>query len=104
MTLRLVFTGKRFEFRETKDASPPPTGDMPKLPQRRNLKPARLDGFKPLRSSGNGYRPGKLLDLGLDQCRWPTSDALFCGHKISRGSYCERHVRAAHSKSRGSEQ
>lgn len=81
MTLRLVFTGKRFEFRETKDASPPPTGDMPKMPQRRNLKPARLDGFKPLWSSGNGYRPGKLIDLGHDQCRFTLASGLMCGAK-----------------------
>lgn len=81
MTLRLVFTGKQFEFRETKDATQPPSGDMPKLPQRRNLKPARLDGFKPLRTGGNGYRPGKLLELGHDQCRFTLASGLMCGAK-----------------------
>ena len=89
MTLRLVFTGKQFEFRETKDATQPPSGDMPKLPQRRNLKPARLDGFKPLRSSGNGYRPGKLLDLGPDQCRFTLSTGLMCGAKGA--PWCQDH-------------
>ena len=35
-----------------------------------------------------------LLDLGYDQCRWPThgAPALFCGHpQHATSSYCQYH-------------
>jgi len=89
---RLVFNGKQFEMRETADP-PRYREELPRKPQRlrpRGELPARLDGFKPINAAGNGYKPGKLVDLGDDQCRWTLPSGLMCGAKC-RYPYCEGH-------------
>lgn len=97
MTSRLVFTGRRFEFRAAPDAVAPVPGDMPVVPQiRRHRPPPRLDGFKPLRSGGNGYRPGKLVDLGHDQCRFTLASGLMCGAKGA--PWCGEHRRVVFAR------
>ncbi len=88
----LVFTGKQFEFRDNGD--PPPREGMSRLPQRARRftgLPSRLDGFRPVPAGGNGYKPGKLTDLGPDQCRFTLPNDLMCGAK-AKGSWCEEHA------------
>ena len=90
---RLVYNGKRFAFVETADP-PKPQEELPRrpatasrLPKKRTLRrlvPFRLDGVP------NGYRPGHLLELGHDQCRYTLPDGLMCG---ARGfPWCPHHA------------
>lgn len=37
-----------------------------------------------------------LLDCKSDECKWPISDALACGKKITRRSYCAFHAQLAY--------
>jgi hypothetical protein len=96
---RLVYNGTRFAFVETADTVPPPAGDMPRRPQKaayghRGL-PYRLRDLKPITSGGNGYKPGKLVDLGPDQCRYDIRDGIMCGAKGY--PYCEHHHAICHT-------
>ena len=93
---RLVYTGKKFEFVETADAPLPPEelprrpATMSRLPKKRTLRrlsPFRLDGVP------NGYRPGHLLELGHDQCRYTLPDGLMCGAKGF--PWCPHHAAVA---------
>ena len=90
---RLISFGKGFQFvGDTSQEPAPSVMDLPKLPQPvRRIKPERMSIFRPLKD-GNGYRPGPLLDLGLDQCRYTVRDTTMCGAKVGRGSYCEHHA------------
>lgn len=90
---RLIFTGKVFEFRETANPQAPQQ-PRPVTPQRRRLTyiPNRLADFRPISSAGNGYKPGKLLDLGKDQCRFTIRDKVMCGAKVmGLTSWCQEH-------------
>lgn len=98
MTKRLVYNGKSFGFVETADAVPPPVGQQPRLPQKaayghRGM-PHRLRNMRMVSTAGNSYRPGALLDLGLDQCRYTIHGKTMCGAKcVSGTSWCEEHAR-----------
>lgn len=93
---RLVFNGKAFAFVETFDPVAPPVGDVPKNPQKvklRRVRPERLALMKPITNDGNGYRPGPLIDLGPDQCRYTLKGKTMCGAKCgSHSSWCEAHA------------
>ena len=91
---RLVFNGKTHEFRETADLTVPVVEQVPRQPQRATFRreglPHRLREFRPISDVGNGYKPGKLVDLGPDQCRYIMADGNMCG---ARGySYCPVHA------------
>lgn len=89
----LVYTGKRFEFRDG-HAPQPPSEAVPRVTQRacRHFGlPHRLRDFRPVSMAGNGYRPGVLIELGPDQCRWPMQDGTMCGAKAVY-PYCEAHA------------
>jgi hypothetical protein len=89
----LVFTGRKFEFIESPDPEPF-TEPKPRRPQRAAFghrgMPHRMATFKPISDTGNGYKPGKLIDLGPDQCRWTIAEGVMCGKKC-RYPYCEGH-------------
>jgi len=99
---RLITFGKGFEFVGDNSQEPPPMlGDMPKLPQPvRRIKSERMAKFRPMSGGGNGYRPGPLMDLGRDQCRFTVRDKMMCGAKVWRGAYCEQHHAIAHGRFR----
>jgi len=90
----LVFTGKHFEFRPEEKSEPvSQLGDMPKRPQAASSN-ARVYRavLGPLRTTGNGYRPGPVLDMAADQCRFTVHGTTMCGAKIAgESSYCEVH-------------
>jgi hypothetical protein len=45
-------------------------------------------------SQGNGYKPGKLMDLAADQCRYIAgNDLVMCGQKTHRRDMCEAHYK-----------
>lgn len=98
MSKRLVFNGKAFAFVETADGAAPAVGQVPRLPQKaayghRGL-PHRLRDMRMVSNKGNGYRPGPLLDLGLDQCRYTIAGKTMCGAKCASGkSWCDEHAR-----------
>lgn len=96
MSRRLVYTGKRFEFVETSETVAPVLADLPRKPQKaayghRGL-PYRLRDLKPVSEGGNGYRPGPLLDLGPDQCRYEIRPGIMCGGKGYPWCDCHRAV------------
>lgn len=90
---RLISYGKGFQFvGDTSQDPAPDVGELPRLPQPvRRIKPERMAQFRPMKD-GNGYRPGPLLDLGSDQCKYTVRDTTMCGAKVGRGSYCEHHA------------
>ena len=92
---QLVFDGSQYVFRgDDKPMPVPQPGDMPKISQRvRTVKREYMALVKPIRAAGNGYRPGVLLDLAHDQCRFTTHGRTMCGAKVARagGSWCARH-------------
>lgn len=54
-----------------------------------------------LAHEGRSRRFGRyhFLDLGTNQCRWPSDDEqnfTFCGAPVSHGSYCMKHTRLAY--------
>ena len=95
---RLVYNGKAFEFRDAPDPARYEEA-KPRRPQKAAFghrgMPYRLRDFQPLSSDGNGYRPGPLVELGPDQCRWTLRDGLMCGARC-KYPYCEDHARQAH--------
>jgi len=95
---RLVYQGaaKGFQFVETAE-TPAVVADQPRGTQRVRLwvRPMRMDHFKPVSMKGNGYRPGKLLDLGPDQCRYTLDDGNMCGRKGF--PWCPHHHRLTHT-------
>lgn len=97
MSKRLVYNGKAFAFVETSDPVAPAVGQAPRAPQKaayghRGM-PHRLRHLKPISTAGNGYRPGPLLDLGPDQCRYTIHGTTMCGAKCGRHpSWCDEHV------------
>lgn len=102
---RLISFGKGFQFVGDTSQEPAPTmGDLPKLPQPvRRIKSERMSIFRPMKD-GNGYRPGPLLDLGSDQCKFTVRDTTMCGAKVAgRASYCEHHAFIARWGSRAME-
>lgn len=99
---RLVFTGKAFIFRETADVAAPQQ-PRPATPQRRRLTyvPNRMADFRPISSTGNGYKPGKLLDLGKDQCRFSIRDKVMCGARVKGlTSWCPEHDDEVHGRAK----
>jgi hypothetical protein len=89
----LVCIGKTYELRG--DDKPGPIrqpGDLPAKPQKaRVIKRVHLSIIPALKAQGTGYRPGKLLDLAHDQCRYTVHGTTMCGAKVVGGSYCEVH-------------
>lgn len=89
----LVCIGKTYELRGDDKPDPvPQLGDIPKRLQAASSN-ARVYRavFGPLRTTGNGYRPGPLLDMAADQCRFTVHGTTMCGAKVAGGSYCEVH-------------
>lgn len=37
-----------------------------------------------------------VVDLEIDQCRWPLADGTFCGAHKTRGAYCAQHAEKAY--------
>ena len=99
---RLITFGKGFEFVGDNTQEPPPSlGDMPKLPQPvRRIKSERMAKFRPMSGGGNGYRPGPLMDLGRDQCRFSLESGLFCGVKVVKGAWCADHYAVVYGRFR----
>lgn len=95
---KLVYNGKAFAFVETSEPTPPIVGDRPRAPQKaayghRGM-PYRLRNLRPISTGGNGYRPGPLLELGPDQCRYTIHGKTMCGAKCtSHPSWCDEHTR-----------
>lgn len=91
---RLVFNGKAFAFVDGPDPVAPQLLDVPRRPQKvRTVRPERLTVLRPMHNRGNGYRPGPLLDLGPDQCRYTIRDGVMCGAKCGRHpSWCDHHA------------
>lgn len=94
---RLIYTGKRFELVECGKDDAESLTAKPRAPQKaafghRGI-PYRLRDFRPISAAGNGYRPGSLLDLGPDQCRYTLKTGKMCGAKIGgrHPSYCDEH-------------
>lgn len=90
---RLVYNGSRFDLVECGDTAPPQLMALPRAPQKaayghRGM-PYRLRSLKPVSSTGNGYKPGPLLDLGPDQCRYTIAPGIMCG--ANGYPYCEHH-------------
>lgn len=99
---RLVFTGKRFEFRPEEKPDPvPQLGDMPK---RKQIAGSNARVYRAVlgarKTRGTDYRPGPLLTLADDQCRFFISDKLMCGEKTSHitSSWCEAHHSIAYGR------
>jgi len=92
---QLVCTGKNYEFRGDDDPAPVPiVGDVPPEPQKvRLIKREHLSIVRPLKTGGNGYKPGPMLDLGPDQCRFTIEGATMCGAEtVKDKSYCAGHL------------
>lgn len=104
MSKRLVFNGKGFAFVETADLAAHVVGQQPRAPQKaayghRGM-PHRLRNLKPFNTGGNGYRPGPLLELGPDQCRFTIHGSTMCGAKcVSHPSWCDEHRRVVSRES-----
>lgn len=99
---RLIFNGQNFIFRETADVTAPQQA-RPVTPQRRRLTyiPNRMADFRPISTKGNGYKPGKLLELGADQCRFTIRDKVMCGARVKGlKSWCPEHDDAVHGRQR----
>lgn len=90
----LVFTGKAYELRgDDEPVAIRQPGDMPKLPQKvRQIRRVYPSIVAPMRTKHNGYRPGKLIDLCTDQCRFSVADGIMCGVKVSHGAWCAHHL------------
>ena len=90
---RLISFGKGFQFVGDTSQDPPPTvGELPKQPQPvRRIKSERMSIFRPMKD-GNGYRPGPLIDLCTDQCRFSLPGGLMCGLKVVNGAWCGFHL------------
>jgi GcrA cell cycle regulator len=96
MTFQIVHIGKgqtrKVELPDFVDG----TVDAPRLPQKLKLgiMYARRNGSmaRDFDKAHTNYKPGFLLELGGDQCRYPISDEnyLMCGAK-AEGSYCQHH-------------
>lgn len=95
---RLVYNGTRFAFIDTPDIPAPQLLATPRAPQRAAFghrgMPYRLREFRPI-GNGNGYRPGPLIDLGPDQCRYSIREGVMCGAKGY--PYCEHHHGVCHT-------
>lgn len=92
---QLVCTGKTYELRGDDEPVPTPMlGDLPPEPQKvRLIKREHLSIVKPIRSAGNGYKPGLLLDLGHDQCRFTIEGKTMCGAAtVKDKSWCAKHL------------
>lgn len=94
---RLIYNGKIFVFVETFDREAPALGDKPRMPQKASVRPRirseRLARLKMVDDRGNGYRPGTLLDLAPDQCRFTIRGKTMCGAKCGgHPSYCDHHA------------
>lgn len=99
---RLVFTGKHFEFRPDEKPDPvPQLGDMPK---RKQIAGSNARVYRAVlgakKTKAKEYRPGPLLSLADDQCRFTVHGTTMCGAKVGRGSYCEHHAHIARWGSR----
>ena len=90
---RLITFGKGFEFVGDNTPSTAPTiGDAPKIPQKvRTIRREYMSVVPALKTKHNGYRPGRLLDLCTDQCRFSLESGLFCGVKVVNGAWCGDH-------------
>jgi len=99
---RLVFTGKSYGFYGDDEPDQIAViGDMPKRPQKvRLVKRENLSIVPKMRTKHNGYRPGTILDLCTDQCRFSLESGLFCGVKVVKGSYCSSHDHIVHGRFR----
>jgi hypothetical protein len=70
----------------------PMRGCVPLLPIKRRR--CRPEIFMPTSIKDHtNYKPGKIIDLGEDQCRWVLNeDHLMCGaQKRDGSSYCAKH-------------
>ena len=97
----LVCIGKTYELRG--DDTPDPVhqpGDTPKQPQKvRQIKREYMSIVPAIRTKHNGYRPGKIIDICTDQCRFSVSDGIFCGVKVLNGkSWCAEHYAIVHGR------
>lgn len=97
----LVWTGKAYELRG--DDKPVPVsqpGDTPKRPQKvRQIRREYMSIIPTIRTKHNGYRPGKLIDLCTDQCRYSVADGIMCGVKVVSGkSWCVGHNAIVHGR------
>ena len=97
MGKRLVYNGKAFTFIDVPDPVAPTIGQAPRAPQKaayghRGM-PYRLRNLRPISAKGNGYKPGPLLDLGTDQCRYTIAGKTMFGAKCgSHPSWCDEHA------------
>lgn len=91
---QLVCTGKTYELRGDDEPEPTPViGDQPVEPQKiRLIKREHLSIVRPIKAAGNGYKPGALLDLGHDQCRYTIEGKTMCGAEtVKDKSWCPEH-------------
>ncbi len=90
---RLVFTGKRFEFRPYEQ--PDPITQLGDVPRRKQIAGSNARVYRAVlgpKTRATEYRPGPLLSLADDQCKFTVQDKTMCGAKISHKSYCEHHA------------
>lgn len=98
---RLISFGNGFQFVGDNSQDPPPSVmDMPRLPQPvRHIKSERMSNFRPMKEEGNGYRPGPLMELAQDQCKYTLTGDTMCGARTAgRLSYCHQHDAQAHGR------
>jgi hypothetical protein len=100
MNYHLVHTGKGNVRKVDLPDDPDLTLDTPRTAQkladvakflsRRETFLKRADAIE---SAHTNYKPGRLIELGEDQCRAVVVDENYtmCGAKIHKGSYCEHH-------------
>lgn len=91
---RMISFGKGFQFvGDTSQDPAPDVGELPKLPQPvRRIKSERMSQFRPLKEEGNGYRPGPLMRLAPDQCKYTVHGTTMCGAKVTDLAWCAQHL------------
>lgn len=85
---------RRSHYRDAPDKPKPEPEPEPRTAVQSRLpgKPRTARGIRewgPLPRVHTGYKPGRLIDLGLDQCRFTIRDRVMCGAKVHPGtSWC----------------
>jgi hypothetical protein len=109
MSFQIIHTGKG----QTRSIESPsyadPTVEAPREKQRLSgvakfyLRQPVHRQVERLQCAHTGYKPGKLLDLGPDQCRFIAGEErIMCGAKTIKSqtssSYCEHHLSIMYKK------
>jgi hypothetical protein len=90
-----VWQGRAYELRGDDEPVAAPTfGDMPRIPQRvRQIKREFMSIVPKVRTRGTGYKPGLLIELAHDQCKYTLEGQTMCGARVVNRhcSWCAEH-------------